>query len=255
MKLGLGKVFNSVADRMPAIRRQKSAESAAVRSHSMSTSPVAETPRWQLFAEVIPFARAFKYALQALSSGEAAVTIMRLKLENEKLEQQVYMDAPTQLYNKKLFNMQLAKLIEISRRHDRPLSLLMLDVDHFKSVNDTHGHDIGDIVLKQIAGILQRSTRKGDFVARWGGEEFAIILPETNNKGAMVAAEKIRMAVEKETKETKDSIPVTISVGVARLRKDDEAGQLIRSADQALLKAKEGGRNRVVDADQEDAAA
>ena len=124
-------------------------------------------------------------------------------------------------------------------------SVLMMDVDHFKPINDTYGHGVGDEVLKHIAGVITRSLRTGDFVARFGGEEFVALLPDTDLEGARVFAEKIRMAVEEATEPTAGRLTISIGATVATPA-DNEMSGAVRRADAALYEAKRSGRNRVI---------
>jgi len=136
------------------------------------------------------------------------------------------------------------KLEEETRRCERfgcPFALLLIDLDHFKLVNDRYGHPVGDNVLKDCAAALECNSREIDLVARYGGEEFCVLLPETSLQGGRVAAEKLRKAV----KALPDPVP-TISVGVACWQEHVAAEELLRRADEALYKAKEAGRDRVV---------
>jgi len=124
--------------------------------------------------------------------------------------------------------------------------LILLDVDHFKKVNDRYGHDVGDLVLKRVAKILQRHTREVDITARLGGEEFLILLPQTDRKGGRNLAERIRKSVKKEEILTPTQIvKVTVSCGVATFKEGDNTDTLLKRADQALYRAKEKGRDRV----------
>jgi diguanylate cyclase (GGDEF)-like protein len=126
--------------------------------------------------------------------------------------------------------------------------VLAIDLDHFKEINDTHGHPFGDLVLTGLAGIMKETARDTDAVARLGGDEFIVMLPDTGWEGALVFAERIRRRVDETTFSTpKASMHITISVGVALARGADpiSAATLLQEADQSLYKAKSGGRNRV----------
>jgi diguanylate cyclase (GGDEF)-like protein len=126
------------------------------------------------------------------------------------------------------------------------MSILMVDVDHFKQVNDRHGHQLGDVVLAAIAQGIQATLRTPDLVARFGGEEFAIILPDTALEEATRAAERVRMHIrEQRFGNPRDAIQVTISVGIATLEKGETRDDLIFRADGALLEAKRSGRDRI----------
>ncbi|MFL5344678.1 MAG: diguanylate cyclase [Hyalangium sp.] len=157
------------------------------------------------------------------------------------------MDGLTQVHNRRYFDEQIDRELSRARRYERGLSLVMLDIDHFKQINDQHGHLAGDYVLKQLASTVRTKIRREDVFARYGGEEFAIILPEIELKGAKQFAEKVRQLVSKQLITfDKQHIPVTVSVGVAVLKPEHrEAGDLVGAADAKLYEAKTGGRNRV----------
>ena len=171
----------------------------------------------------------------------------RLKETMRELELATRIDGLTQIYNRKYWQESL--LIEFSRakRHNHPLSLLMFDLDHFKKLNDTYGHQCGDLVLIETASRIQKLLRTADIFGRYGGEEFAIILPETDSVGASEVAERVRQVIS--------SIPVifngidisfTVSIGVATV--DDNTVDheyLIGEADSALYRAKSSGRNKI----------
>ncbi|WP_426752434.1 diguanylate cyclase [Myxococcus sp. Y35] len=158
------------------------------------------------------------------------------------------MDGLTQIYNRRYFDEQLDREISRSRRYERMLSLVLLDIDHFKAVNDKFGHLAGDSVLKQLASTVRTKIRREDVFARYGGEEFAILLPEVSLAGTRQLAEKVRRLVEKQRFEfDRQVIPVTVSVGLAVLEPfHREPGELVRDADEKLFEAKTTGRNRVV---------
>ncbi|QDE97871.1 MULTISPECIES: GGDEF domain-containing protein [Myxococcus] len=158
------------------------------------------------------------------------------------------MDGLTQIYNRRYFDEQLDREISRSRRYERMLSLVLLDIDHFKAVNDKYGHLAGDSVLKQLASTVRTKIRREDVFARYGGEEFAILLPEVSLSGTRQLAEKVRRLVEKQRFEfDRQVIPVTVSVGLAVLEPHHrESGELVRDADEKLFDAKTSGRNRVV---------
>jgi two-component system cell cycle response regulator len=157
------------------------------------------------------------------------------------------MDGLTQVHNRRYFDEQLDREISRSRRYERVLSLVMLDIDHFKRINDTHGHLAGDNVLKQLASTVRVKIRREDVFARYGGEEFGIILPEIDRKGAKQFAEKVRqMVAQQQFTFDRNSIPVTVSLGVAVLTSEHRAAaDLVHAADEKLYEAKNAGRNRV----------
>lgn len=163
---------------------------------------------------------------------------------NSQLAELANTDGLTGLKNKRTFLEGLTSEFHRSVRYNKPLSLLMLDVDHFKSFNDMFGHPAGDEVLKTVARLLQTNARATDLVARYGGEEFVVILTETDVSGATEVAERLRLAV---ANYSWDERPITISIGVSSLRiSTDEPTILVREADQALYRSKQQGRNRVV---------
>ena len=133
-------------------------------------------------------------------------------------------------------------------RYEKVFCLLMFDIDFFKKVNDQYGHDMGDFVLKKVSAVLKKKCRKVDFLARWGGEEFLIVLPETSLAGGERAAESMRKAIESEKIKFNDhEISVTMSIGVAcQNEKEMKLEELLKVADERLYKAKDSGRNRVI---------
>ena len=168
------------------------------------------------------------------------------------IEQMAITDELTQIYNRRYFHATLDQELNRSERYDHPLSLMMLDIDHFKRVNDVYGHQVGDEVLKGLSAIIKSTTREMDVVARYGGEEIVVILPETNCNGGVLNAEKIRDNIEKHVFEILDGkiLQVTVSVGVSCVdqiddSEKDKAKKLIQIADEALYMAKESGRNQV----------
>ena len=174
-----------------------------------------------------------------------------LDVERKRLRSESQSDGLTGLFNMRYFRMQLVEEFSRSQRYSRPLTLLMLDVDHFKAYNDRNGHPAGDIVLKEVSRILIRNVRGTDIVARYGGEEFVVLLPETPLDAGMNVAEKIRKAVEEHYfpfAGSKTGERLSVSIGVAsypdvRVTSDQD---LIEASDKALYAAKRAGRNRVI---------
>ena len=166
---------------------------------------------------------------------------------HEEIYRLTTIDGLTQISNKRHFLETLEREIARGQRYRRPLSLVMFDLDHFKTINDTFGHLAGDYVLKHLASAVKQRIRREDVFARYGGEEFAIVLPEISISAAMTLAEKIRQLVERhEFRFEKTKIAVTISVGVASTDdRDLDAETLIKLADEQLYAAKAGGRNQV----------
>ena len=172
----------------------------------------------------------------------------RLAKDQAALEELSTHDDLTGLHNSRVFHRRLAEEAERSRRYGHPFSLLMLDIDYFKTVNDTHGHLAGDEALRAIAALLRRTVRPVDLVVRYGGEEFAVVLPETPSAGALATAERIRELIASQAipLPSAGTLTLTASIGVATYPEDAELGErLIGAADQALYAAKSSGRNRV----------
>ena len=194
--------------------------------------------------------RELKTAMEEL--GKKNKELDRLSAElaerNRMLQNLADRDGLTGIYNHRFFKEFLEHQVNQHLRYKRPLSLMMMDIDHFKSFNDTKGHRTGDSILRQLASLLKKSTRKSDLVARYGGEEFVVILPETMLKGAAIIAEKLRRTIEINTftHEEETDIRVTVSIGVAGFAEGMLTGSaVIEAADQALYSAKRQGRNQV----------
>ncbi len=176
--------------------------------------------------------------------------LVKLRSDNERLHALATTDPLTRVQNVRSFRDILNHEFKVAKRYGKPLSMLMLDVDHFKVVNDTHGHPSGDYVLKELAVILTQSVRESDVVARTGGEEFGVLLPRADREKAMSFAERIREEVYGRQFLVYDQdIHVTISIGVATFPEDAEITDpelVVYFSDQALLAAKDQGRDRVV---------
>lgn len=172
--------------------------------------------------------------------------ITELELQRQELEKLATIDPLTGAYNRHHFNTILAFNIRRNQRyhHQRPFSILILDIDYFKSINDTLGHLVGDDLLKQFTERLQMHIRKSDFLARWGGEEFVILAPETDLEQAIQLGEKVRRIIAEHSFRGIDR-PITISAGVTQFQMNDTINSIIHRADQALYKAKKAGRNCV----------
>jgi diguanylate cyclase (GGDEF)-like protein len=181
----------------------------------------------------------------------AAVNHLALALRNALLYRQVKSmadhDGLTKIANRRRFEERLDEEALRHSRYEQPLSLILFDLDHFKCINDSFGHQTGDAVLRGTAGILVESLRSSDFPARFGGEEFAVILPQTSRDHAVLLAERIRTRVERRNfGGAKAEVRLTVSAGVAALAPGARGHELVSLADQALYLAKNGGRNRVV---------
>jgi len=165
----------------------------------------------------------------------------------ERMQQMAVTDGLTQLANRRSFDRALDRELQRASRTDGRLSVVLIDVDHFKALNDTHGHLVGDTVLRQIAAALRECGREYDTIARYGGEEFAAVLPGCSSALAVQVAERLRQAVM----EAPTEVPVTASAGVATYPYDGvDVEGLLGAADRALYSAKRGGRNRVLSAEQ-----
>jgi two-component system cell cycle response regulator len=178
------------------------------------------------------------------SAARASSLREQLLARESRLEQLVYSDDLTGLWNRRFLHRRLTAELHAARRHGHALSVAMVDVDHFKAVNDDHGHQVGDEVLAVVADRMTRAVRAEDVVGRWGGEEFVAILPQIDADGAHAAAERIRCCVADDPV-AGARIAITVSVGCATLADETTADELLARADQALYAAKRGGRNVV----------
>ncbi len=179
---------------------------------------------------------------------QLARTIRELEESRKALAEQATTDPLTKLKNRRAFFENGTKYLSMGRRYHTDTSIIVADIDHFKKVNDTYGHQVGDEALVAVANILTELTRTEDTVARIGGEEFAILLPDTNRLGTAVLAERIRVAVERERLIVGDKIlSLTISIGIASIGEEsvDAIDQLLSIADKRLYLAKNNGRNRI----------
>jgi len=185
---------------------------------------------------------------------------LTLLLENTQLYEEVHKlaitDSLTELHNRRHFRNLAQEEIKRANRYGRSLGVLMLDIDHFKRINDTFGHTFGDYVLKTVAEICKSALRNNDIIGRYGGEEFVVLLPETNTQNSFLAAERLRKNLLDTTIYKDDlSINITVSIGVHSVdyssyhnQKDaPNLDKLIAAADEAMYKAKQAGRNSVVE--------
>lgn len=174
--------------------------------------------------------------------------MVRIKRQQTDLERQVFTDVLTGLPNRRQFLTRLREEFSRSRRHELELTALLLDIDHFKNVNDTYGHDAGDHVLREVGALIGALVRTEDVAARYGGEEFTFLLPETALDPGLLLAQRIRRSIAAlEIDYEGTVIPVTVSIGAANfpMLPIQNPKELIRYADEALYRAKEGGRNQV----------
>ena len=175
-------------------------------------------------------------------------TIRELEASRQALQQQATSDPLTGLKNRRAFFDQANECMAMHKRYGSTYSIIMLDIDFFKDINDNHGHNVGDNILVAVATVLPQLTRGVDTVARIGGEEFAILLPDTNRLGTAVIAERVRASIENHNFDSGGTnINLTVSIGVASQDAEhvDNVGDLMRIADKRLYLAKEMGRNRI----------
>ncbi len=197
---------------------------------------------------------AIDYVTKPFEPTELRVRVrsaLRLARLVRMLAQRAHIDGLTGLWNRTYFDSRCAECVSTNDRHSRPLAVALLDADHFKSVNDTFGHPAGDLVLQGIADILRKQCRATDVPCRYGGEEFAILMPDTAPEDARILCERIRNALEKIVWTRHPERAVTISIGLigSGTRCPLPAGKWVESADKALYAAKSQGRNRTVVAD------
>jgi len=181
----------------------------------------------------------YQHKLEAIVSEKTE----ELKVKNKELEKLANFDSLTGLFNRRKTSEILETELKRFNRNNLVFSLMFFDIDHFKKINDTYGHDIGDVVLKNFANILISNVRSIDSVGRWGGEEFLIILIESNSEKAKIVAEKIQANLSEVNFEPVGKI--TASVGISESTDSDSHATLIKRADEALYRAKDLGRNRI----------
>ncbi len=176
------------------------------------------------------------------------ITVLTDVTEKREFEQKATKDGLTGLYNHSYFQDVLDAEIERAIRYNNNLSVLMLDIDNFKSFNDTYGHQAGDEVLKHLGKLLEKNRRQSDIIARYGGEEFAVILTETDKDGAAIVGERINKVVRNMVVKYKEyELKITVSIGCSelKLKENDSKKELINRADKALYKAKELGKDQL----------
>lgn len=208
---------------------------------------VDEETFWRLVAASHEFATNLLVLLaQRMRANNA--TLSSAEKIRRQLERDATVDGLTGLYNRRWLDERLPRLVGRFQRSEEPLALLMVDIDHFKRFNDEFGHLAGDQVLRSVAQTIQKDLRPTDLAARYGGEEMAVLLPDTTLEGARCAAERLRQKVSSTSVSGPDgtTLPtVTISIGMASLQRDDTTQTLVDRADSALYRAKGKGRNRV----------
>ncbi len=203
-------------------------------------------------------ARAGAFTTGDVQPLESVADICAAAIQNaryfDRVRQMAYVDGLTGIFNRRYFEMRVTEEMERARRYENALALIIVDIDHFKRLNDEFGHLLGDEVLRQVSTLFGQNLRKSDIVARYGGEEFVVLMPQTSVEHASAAAEKLRKTVETWTFPGV-ARPVTISMGVASFPADgDSRDALVAAADRALYVAKQSGRNRVIVAAQQAAS-
>lgn len=168
-----------------------------------------------------------------------------LRTRNAELDRVARIDMLTNIYNRRHLDEHLRSVISAARRHDRTIGVLLVDIDHFKDVNDEHGHLAGDAVLREVAARLQRAIRTEDALGRWGGEEFLAVLTDTPPEGVRVMAERMRQVIAAAPFTLDDGSQIRVTVSVGHTNGTEDAEVLVHRADDALYVAKAEGRNRV----------
>jgi diguanylate cyclase len=201
--------------------------------------------------KIVDATKDMRHQVQALEGrlDRSLGEIGQLKTDLDAMREEAFTDSLTRIPNRKKFDLELQRLAAEAAADGRELSLLMLDIDHFKRFNDTFGHPIGDQVLRLLAATLKENVKGRDTPARYGGEEFSVILPDTRLADALVVAENIRRAIGSKkvvNKQTGEDLGrITVSIGVGRMIAGEPPENLVGRADEALYAAKRGGRNRV----------
>ncbi len=236
---------DAVKDEM--VTRELSALSDAVDSDSLDAIRTQVSKTIEVVSHVVR-ARQARYEAQLRSMSQRVRT---LRADLIDMREKVNLDPLTKVHNRGAFDSVLAKQVDFSFLSGQPLGLIMIDLDHFKQINDTHGHPGGDVVLQSVVEVLVRvCPRRSDFIARYGGEEFAVILVDVEANDLMKVGERILDGIRGLTIDYREkSIAVTSSIGMASYLPEDRAEDLLRRADGALYEAKNSGRDRAVMAD------
>lgn len=172
--------------------------------------------------------------------------ITALKSQSDLLQYQANHDVLTNIYNRQYFNDLLKTEVNRALRYDHPFTLAMFDIDHFKNINDSYGHDVGDEVLINMADLVSNNSRDTDIVARWGGEEFMILLAETSIDDAFLKIEQLRILIRETSLSSKLKDSVTVSFGITQFTQNDTLGEILKRVDIALYQAKNSGRDKVI---------
>jgi diguanylate cyclase (GGDEF)-like protein len=197
----------------------------------------------------LTFYRNWKFKEKELENLEKVLSQLLYPLRNGLRYQQAleyaYYDRLTGLRNRTSMELEVPRTLETAQRTGTPLSMMMIDIDHFKGINDTHGHLCGDQILKQVGDVVSDTVRASDLAFRFGGEEIAVMLPNANEEGALHLAERLRQDISDLCYCEERELNVTVSIGISTLRAEDEVNSLFDRADKALYEAKQTGRDRV----------
>lgn len=240
--LSIGDMDSQIIPKLPACHHLKNLQ-ATLRHLTWQTGQIAKGDFSQRVEFLGEFSHSFNWMVEQLDAYR-----QRILGQNQELERLATTDPLTGVYNRRYFMDYATKEFLRSHRYSHTFSVIQMDIDHFKRINDTHGHAVGDEVLKAFTANCLEVLRESDVLGRMGGEEFSIILPETDLAGALIVAERFRQTIAELKVFVDDQIiHFTVSIGVTNLRQDDAGLEaLLRRADEALYLAKNGGRNKVV---------
>jgi len=243
-RLSIGDMDVPIAAKLPACHHLKNLQ-ATLRHLTWQTGQIAKGDFSQRVEFLGEFSHSFNWMVEQLEAYR-----QRILGQNRELERLANTDPLTGVYNRRYFMGFATKEFLRSQRYSHMFSLIQMDLDHFKKINDTHGHAVGDEVLKAFTANCLEVLRENDVLGRIGGEEFSIILPETEKGGALIVAERFRETIADLKLYVDDQVVhFTVSIGVTCLRQDDASIEVVlRRADEALYLAKNGGRNKVVTA-------
>lgn len=225
---------------------QKSATASAISLSECKVIVISEYIMWNFIEQSHQFAINFLHIITNRFRGVHSQVVS--SIEKQRLsEHKAIIDNLTKLYNRGWLNENFDSLLERCKSDWKPFSYCMIDIDHFKNINDTYGHQVGDLVLQLTGEILNKSSRTGDYSVRYGGEEMAILLPNTDVENAIEIAERIRQVIEENVieYETGKTLTISVSIGVSTLTGSETSADLIKLADEALYYAKAHGRNQV----------
>ena len=197
---------------------------------------------------ILTLSRSSKFGLKEIQNLEKLICAVHYPLRNALMYNDAvnaaHKDPLTGIGNRAAMNTAMRREIELAQRHNRPLGIIMMDVDHFKSINDVYGHAAGDYLLQALIECAEKCVRISDMLFRYGGEEFVIVLPETEEEGVLKLAKRIRRRVENlKTIYNNETIQMTVSMGITTLQETDDEKSIFTRSDEALYKAKREGRN------------